>query len=374
MNKYTKKGIIENKDGEQMKTINYRQKQRTIITTTALIAMVLIITLTIVYAALSTTLNISGSSTINASNWDIKINNSTTTANTTTGTATYTTPTISGSTINYGVGLTKPSDSVTLYFDMVNNGDALGEITSIMNSTPVCTSPTGNSEDEELVCNNLEIIMIYTDNIPIQTGDLLMEDGKICRNDVISQWSSQMKIVIKLKDSMNELPTAAVNVTNLKLTIIFSQTDKTCSTSSCFVAGTKVAVENGYKNIEDVKSGDYVYSYNLETNKKELKKVLETFIHQKDEIYTLKVNNQLIYTTEEHPFYVINKGWINAEKLKFNDKLLSIKTGPTNIQNISKRNNKTYVYNFEVEDNHNYLITKEDLLVHNKTHSGSGGN
>ena len=47
------------------------------------------------------------------------------------------------------------------------------------------------------------------------------------------------------------------------------------------------------------------------------------------------------------------------------DKLLSIKTGPTNIQNISKRNNKPYVYNIEVEDYHNYLITEEEILVHN---------
>ena len=165
---------------------------------------------------------------------------------------------------------------------------------------------------------------------------------------------------------MTSVPTSQVNITNLKHDIIYSQTSKTCTTSTCFTGDTKVAVENGYKNIKDIKVGDYVYSYNLDTNKKELKKVLETFIHQKDEIYTLKVNNQLIHTTEEHPFYVINKGWINTKKLNFDDKLLSIKNGPTNIQNISKRKNKTYVYNFEVEDNHNYLITTDEILVHNK--------
>lgn len=358
-----------------MKTINHRQKQRTIITTTALIAMVLIITLTIVYAALSTTLNISGSSTINASNWDIKINNSTTTANTTTGTATYTTPVINGTTISYSVGLTKPSDSVTLYFNVLNHGDVTGEITSIISSTPTCTSATGNTTDADLVCNNLEISLVYSDGSSVQVGDVINAEGYRCLNgQTLSSTQAVIKLIVKLKDSMTSLPTSEVTISNLKHDIIYSQTEKTCSTSSCFAAGTKVAVENGYKNIEDIKPGDYVYSYNLDTNKKELKKVLETFIHQKDEIYTLKVNNQLIYTTEEHPFYVINKGWINAEKLKFNDKLLSIKTGPTNIQNISKRNNKTYVYNFEVEDYHNYLITKEELLVHNKIDQSSGAN
>ena len=360
-----------------MKTINHRQKQRTIITTTALIAMVLIITLTIVYAALSTTLNISGSSTINASNWNIKIDNSITTANTTTGTATYTTPVINGTTISYSVGLTKPSDSVTLYFDLSNAGDVVGEISSIVSSTPICTSTTGNTADANLVCNNLETTLVYSDGTTIQVGDILNSDGKVCSNGS-EYWKTttpSIQVQVKLKDSMSTLPTSEVNITNLKHDIIYTQTEKTCTDKpSCFVAGTKVAVENGYKNIEDIKSGDYVYSYNLDTNKKELKKVLETFIHQKDEIYTLKVNNQLIYTTEEHPFYVINKGWINTEKLNFDDKLLSIKTGPTNIQNISKRKSKTYVYNFEVEDNHNYLITKEELLVHNKIDQSSGAN
>lgn len=347
-----------------MKTINHRQKQRTIITTTALIAMVLIITLTIVYAALSTTLNISGSSTISASNWNIKINNSTTT-NTVTGTATYTTPTISGSTISYGVGLTKPNDSVTLYFDMANNGDVLGEITSVVTSTPVCTSTTGNYDDEQLVCDNLEISLVYTDNNPVQPGDLLNLNGYVCRDDSISQWSPEMKIVIKLKDSMTELPTSTVNVTNLKSTIIFSQTEKTCF--SCFVAGTKVAVKDGYKNIEDIKEGDYVYSYNLKNNKKELSVVNKTYKNITNEIYTIKVNNEIIKTTATHPFYDVNHGWIRVEKLNFNNKLLGIKTGPLTISAISKNKKENIeIYNIEVDRNHNYLITEEDILVHNK--------
>ena len=351
--------------------MNHRQRGKKIGATLIAILIISIVTLTVAYAALSETLSIQGSAKVNASNWNIKLENSTSQTNSKTGTATYTTPVVNGTTISYSVGLTKPSDTVTLYFDVLNNGDVTGEITSIISSTPKCTSATGNTADADLVCNNLEISLVYSDGSSVQVGDVINTDGYSClKGTTSSSTQAVIKLIVKLKDSMTSLPTSEVNITNLKHDIIYSQTSKTCSTSSCFVAGTKVAVENGYKNIEDIRIGDYVYSYNLETKTKELKKVLETFIHQKDEIYTLKVNNQLIYTTEEHPFYVINKGWINAEKLKFNDKLLSIKTGPTNIQNISKRNNKTYVYNIEVEDNHNYLITEEEILVHNKQHSG----
>ena len=356
--------------------IRYSKKGKKIGATLIAILIISIVTLTVAYAALSETLSIQGSAKVNASNWDIKLNNSTIKTNSKTGTATYTTPVINGTTISYSVGLTKPSDSVTLYFDLSNAGDVVGEISSIVSSTPICTSTTGNTADANLVCNNLETTLVYSDGTTIQVGDILNSDGKVCSNGS-EYWKTttpSIQVQVKLKDSMTSVPTSEVTISNLKHDIIYSQTSKTCSISTCFVAGTKVAVENGYKNIEDIKSGDYVYSYNLDTNKKELKKVLETFVHQKDEIYTLKVNNQLIHTTEEHPFYVINKGWINTEKLNFDDKLLSIKTGPTNIQNISKRKNKTYVYNFEVEDNHNYLITKEELLVHNKIDQSSGAN
>lgn len=349
-----------------------RRIDRKFLSTILCIAVISVLTLSIAYAALSDTLTISGTGVVTASNWDITLNNSTANSNTVTGSATYTKPVVSGTTISYSVGLTKPSDSVTLYFDVLNNGDVIGEITSIISSTPTCTSATGNTADADLVCNNLEISLVYSDGSSVQVGDVINTEGYRCLNgSTSSPTQAVIKLIVKLKDSMTTVPTSEVTISNLKHDIIYSQTSKICSTSHCFVAGTKVAVENGYKNIEDIKSGDYVYSYNLDTNKKELKKVLETFIHQKDEIYTLKVNNQLIHTTEEHPFYVINKGWVNTKKLNFDDKLLSIKKGTTNIQNISKRKNKTYVYNIEVENNHNYLITEEELLVHNK---GGGSN
>ena len=295
-----------------------QNQNRKVLSTILCIAVISVFSLTIAYAVLSETLTISGSSKVNASTWDIAINNSTTNTNTTTGTATYTTPTINGTTISYGVGLTKPSDTVTLYFDVLNNGDVKGEITSIISSTPTCTSATGNTADADLVCNNLEISLVYSDGSSVQVGDVINTAGYRCLNgSTSSSTKAVIKLIVKLKESMTSVPTSEVNITNLKHDIIYSQTSKTCTTYTCFTGDTKVAVENGYKNIEDIKIGDYVYSYNLDTNKKELKKVLETFIHQKDEIYTLKVNNQLIYTTEEHPFYVINKGWINTEKLNF---------------------------------------------------------
>ena len=209
--------------------MNHRQRGKKIGATLIAILIISIVTLTVAYAALSETLSIQGSAQVNASTWNIKLNNSTTKTNSQTGTATYTTPVVNGTTISYSVGLTKPSDSVTLYFDVLNNGDVTGEITSIISSTPTCTSATGNTADADLVCNNLEISLVYSDGASVQVGDVINKDGYRCLNGSTSSWTKAViKLNVKLKDSMASVPTSEVTISNLKHDIIYSQTSKEC--------------------------------------------------------------------------------------------------------------------------------------------------
>ena len=54
---------------------------------------------------------------------------------------------------------------------------------------------------------------------------------------------------------------------------------------SCFLAGTKVAMADGsYKNIEDVKVGDLVKTYDLEKRRIVEGRVTKVFHHSKDEM------------------------------------------------------------------------------------------
>ena len=207
-----------------------KQKQsRKVLSTILCIAVISVFSLTIAYAVLSETLTISGTGTVNASNWDINLKNSTSNTNSTTGSATYTTPTINGTTISYSVGLTKPSDSVTLYFDVSNSGDVTGEITSIISSTPKCTSVTGNTDDADLVCNNLEIKLTYVDGSTVSVGDVINTDGYSClKGTTTSNTKANVKLVVKLKDTMTSVPTSQVTISNLKQDIIYSQTSKEC--------------------------------------------------------------------------------------------------------------------------------------------------
>lgn len=91
--------------------------------------------------------------------------------------------------------------------------------------------------------------------------------------------------------------------------------------SPCFLAGEQVNTINGFKNIEDIKVGDYVKSHNGTYNK-----VIETMENQNNCIYDIKCGaTHLINTTFNHPFYISRNGekqWVEAKGLTTNDFML----------------------------------------------------
>ena len=81
--------------------------------------------------------------------------------------------------------------------------------------------------------------------------------------------------------------------------------------SACFVKETMVLASTGYVTIETIKSGDMVWASNPETGETDLKRVLQTFINETDELVHVFVNGDEIITTPEHPFYVSQIGWVD---------------------------------------------------------------
>lgn len=142
--------------------------------------------------------------------------------------------------------------------------------------------------------------------------------------------------------------------------------------AACFVAGTLVATKDGYKAIEDIKSGDYVYSENPNTGEQGLKRVKQTFVHLTNEFVHIQVDGQNITTTPEHPFYVPQKGWTKAIELRAGDKLVLQSEKIVIIEQVQNEILETpaTVYNFEVEDFHTYYVTSSSVLVHNSCGGG----
>ena len=135
----------------------------------------------------------------------------------------------------------------------------------------------------------------------------------------------------------------------------------------CFVAGTKVKTENGFKNIEDIKIGEKVYSFNLDNNEIELKEVLELIHSSAKDTYKMTIGGKTVEMTSKHQVYIVDKGWTRAYNIKIGDMMLSAsgdKVKITNIEHI-KYNEPIDTYNLTVEDNSNYFVTDIQVLVHN---------
>ena len=149
--------------------------------------------------------------------------------------------------------------------------------------------------------------------------------------------------------------------------VVKKQTKSVSKRAACFTAGTKIHTKDGFKAIETIKAGDYVWSENPETHEKALKKVKKIFVREKDSVVRLSINGEAIETTNEHPFYVEGHGWTNASDLKVGDKVRQ-EDGTAGIVEKTKHaalDTPVTVYNFEVEDFHTYYVSEQKVLVHN---------
>mgnify|MGYP002536398451 FL=1 len=136
---------------------------------------------------------------------------------------------------------------------------------------------------------------------------------------------------------------------------------------SCFVAGTLVMAVAGMVAIETIKSGDKVISIDPETFETAEKTVVETYVREDSKLIHLVINGEEIVTTETHPFYVNDRGFVNAGELAIGDELLDSNCNVLLVENhsVELTDEPVTVYNFQVEDFHTYHVGKCRLLVHN---------
>jgi hypothetical protein len=156
----------------------------------------------------------------------------------------------------------------------------------------------------------------------------------------------------------------------------------------CFVAGTKILLENGLtKNIEDVVVGDYVVSFDLKNNEPKISKVLNIFSKEINKIVEYEFSDgSNLKATIDHPIYVIDKGWANysgepeqyndvsfegtrpikkleVEKIEIGD-VVKLYNGDVKLVNMNVIEESTLVYNLsEIEKYHTYFAN--NILVHN---------
>ena len=137
------------------------------------------------------------------------------------------------------------------------------------------------------------------------------------------------------------------------------------ATTVCFPAGTKVHTQWGLADIEKLEIGVPVLTYNEETGEQEYKKVKKVMRRMTRRMCALELSNgSTIEVTPEHRFFC-NGVWTPIEELNVNDTLQLKDNSIVVIENKIIFPTFVEVYNLEIEDNENYYVTEEGVLVHN---------
>lgn len=179
------------------------------------IALVLsVLGISVGFAAMSSQLTISGSTTMTPASWKIKFNNLS--QPTIAGTATVATaPTIQSDTHigNYAVTLSKPGDEIIYTFDVVNSGTIDAELSTFLFAEPTITG-TGDAAlaDAQIVRDNLVYTLTYANGTAIQVGDELAKGATV-----------SLKLTVGYNAEASELPLNEVSISGMDVTFVYGQ-------------------------------------------------------------------------------------------------------------------------------------------------------
>ena len=196
------------------------------------------------------------------------------------------------------------------------------------------------------------------------------------RLNVLQEKASQLRsklaaLEAELAEALEEEAAAAQSGGGYKAGSAAQASAARNSVVACFKKGVKVLTNYGYLDIDNIKVNDLVMSYNFDTNSNEYSKVIKTFEHKdiNDDLYTITCSSIVIEATSMHPICVsLNNtlGFINAKDLKIGNRLVDYEGNIHEITSITCESVTDTFYNIEVENNHNYYVTENNILVHNK--------
>lgn len=201
------------------------EKERRIRVLSIIALIVAILGLTVAFAALSETLTINGTAGVDAASWDIHFANLTGPDTTGTG-ASSSEPILDATTIdNVNMSVTKPGDSVTYYFDIVNAGTIDAELdTDLKNSlfndgyiecigatiddNPECINKYDFDNDSVISSGDLSIMASDLDYAiyDVDTDDMLS------KGDVIEKGTTKhCKLVLAIKSDSDYISSKSLS-------------------------------------------------------------------------------------------------------------------------------------------------------------------
>jgi hypothetical protein len=179
--------------------------------------------------------------------------------------------------------------------------------------------------------------------------------------------------VVKIKNiTVDNTDTIVYNLRTVEVNHNFFANEYLVHNRGCFIAGTQVHVysdssETSLVNIEEVKAGDKVKTFNTELGTIEMGEVGKLKVHSVLNVIELKfLDGTTITTTSEHPFYEIDeKKFIKAGDLVIGNNCMTEQSSENKIVDIIHKTGNFKVYNLlTVIPNNNFFVN--NILVHNK--------
>lgn len=215
---------------------------------------------------------------------------------------------------------------------------------------------------EVLMLLNAVVQMVSLVQMYLATGDIYY------LQELLVQVTACVTLGIASKLLGNKLAQLKDKVTNA--------IDEAGLSGKCFIAGTLIVTTLGLVPIEKIVPGDTVYSFNPETLVVSEQLVEETFVRESNELVHIQVGSETISATPDHPFYVPQKGFVDAIELRAGDALYTVNGKYVIVEQIQHEilELPVKVYNFRVANNHTYFVGNTEVGVHNATYAKNNYN
>ena len=189
--------------------VNKREREIKIIAIVAL--LVAVAGLSIAYAALSTTLRITGNATVNSATWQVQFVEGEWSKF---GDANATGPTFGVTTLsNISVTLVKPGDKAVYEFKVANNGTIPATLSTETAIGTISCTGGANQEEANATCNDLTYSLVYKDtNQAPKAGDVLANGS-----------SMDLVLTVEFNETATTVPSSAVTVNGITATLEYVQ-------------------------------------------------------------------------------------------------------------------------------------------------------
>jgi hypothetical protein len=147
-----------------------------------------------------------------------------------------------------------------------------------------------------------------------------------------------------------------------------------CLTNS-FSAETLVMTARGLRPISELIEGDLVLAWDEATGKTGYFAVTDTISHVDPEIVLLTLDSEMLETTADHPFYVVEANewspylsagkWIDAGDLQVGDDVRQADGTAGEVRSVRVVAQRQPMYNLTVDTAHTFFVGESQWLVHN---------